>query len=128
MAQSNPVAEIEKVADRYIAVWNEPDAESRRQAIAALWTEDATYTDPLAAVEGRQDIEGVIASVRDQFPGHAFRLLGDADAHHNVLRFRWELVPEGSEESVVEGFDVAVVADDGRVRDVYGFLDKVPTA
>ncbi len=128
MAESNAVAEIEKVADRYIAVWNEPDAESRRQAVARLWTEDSTYTDPLAAVEGRQDIERVITGVREQFPGHAFRLIGNADAHHNVVRFRWELVPEGTDESVVEGFDVAVVADDARVRDVYGFLDKVPTA
>jgi len=128
VAESNAVAEIEKVADRYIAVWNEPDAESRRQAVAGMWTEDGTYTDPLAAVEGRQDIEGVIAGVREQFPGHVFRLIGNADAHHNVLRFRWELVPEGSDESVVEGFDVAVVADDERISDLYGFLDKVPTA
>lgn len=29
---------------------------------------------------------------------------------------------------MVEGFDVAIVAVDGRVRDVYGFLDKVPAA
>ncbi len=128
MAQGNPVAETEKIADRYIAAWNETDAESRRRAVAALWTEDGTYTDPLAAVEGHRDIEGVIAGVRDQFPNHFFRLLGNADAHHNVVRFRWGLVPEGGEESAVEGFDVAVVAGDGRVRDVYGFLDKVPTA
>jgi hypothetical protein len=46
VADSNALAETEKVADRYMAVWNEPDAESRRQAVAALWTEDGTYTDP----------------------------------------------------------------------------------
>ncbi len=68
MAERNAVEEIEKIAERYIAVWNEPDAESRRQAVAGLWTEDGTYTDPLAAVEGHVDIEGVIASVRGQFP------------------------------------------------------------
>ncbi len=127
MAESNAAAEVEKVADRYIAVWNEPDAEGRRRAVARLWTEDGTYTDPLAAAEGRQAIEEVITGVREQFLGHVFRRTGDADAHHNVVRFRWELVSEGSDESVVEGFDVAVVADDGRVSDVYGFLDKVPT-
>ena len=79
MAQSNAVAQIEKVAESYIAVWNEPNAEGRRQAVVALWTEDGTYTDPLAAVEGHENIEGVIAGVREQFPGHAFRLVGDAD-------------------------------------------------
>ena len=128
MTQSNAVTRIEDIPQRYIAVWNEPDAESRRRTVAGLWTEDGTYTDPLAAAEGRQAVEGVITGVREQFPGHFFRLLGNADTHHNVVRFRWELVPEGGDESVVEGFDVAVVADDGRVRDVYGFLDKVPTA
>ena len=127
MAESNAVTQIEKVADRYIAVWNEPDAEGRRRAVAELWTEGGTYTDPLVAAEGWQAIEEVINGVREQFSGYVFELIGDADAHHNVVRFRWELVPEGSDESVVEGFDVAVVADDGRVSDVYGFLDKIPT-
>jgi len=50
------LAQTGKVADRYMAVWNEPDAERRRQAVAALWTEDGTYTDPLAAVEGHEAI------------------------------------------------------------------------
>ena len=128
MTQSDAVTGIEKVADRYIAVWNESDAESRCQEVAALWTEDGTYTDPLAAVEGHEAIAAVIIGVREQFPGLVFRLLGDIDSHHDVARFGWELVPEGGGESAVVGFDVAVVADDGRLRHVYGFLDKVPTA
>jgi hypothetical protein len=118
----------EKVADRYIAVWNEPDVDARRHAVAELWAEDGTYTDPLVSVEGHQAIEEVIAGAREQFPGHVFRLIGGVDAHHHIARFGWELVPEGGGESVVIGFDVAVVADDGRLRSVYGFLDKVPAA
>jgi hypothetical protein len=43
-----------------------------------------------------------------------------------VARFRWGLAPEGAGEPVVIGFDVAVVAEDGRLRSVLGFLDKVP--
>lgn len=128
MAESNAMTRIEDVPQRYIAVWNEPDADARRRAVAELWTEDGTYTDPLADVEGHEAIEAVIAGAREQFPGHIFRLLGDVDAHHGVARFSWELVPEGHGESVVIGFDVAVVADDGRLRNVYGFLDKIPTA
>ena len=107
MTESKAVAEIEKAADRYIAALNEPHAESRRYAVAGLWTEVGTYTDPLATVEGRQGIERVIAGVRKQFPGHVFRRIGDADAHNNLVRVSWGLVHEGSDESVVEGFDVA---------------------
>lgn len=80
----------------------------------------------MAAVEGHDAIEAVIVGAREQFPGHVFGLAGNVDAHHDIARFGWELVPEGG-EPVVIGFDVAVVAGDWRPRNVYGFLDKVPT-
>ncbi len=124
---TNTGTKIGGVADRYVAAWNEPDADARRRAVAELWTEDGAYTDPLAAVEGHEAIATVIARAREMFPGHVFGLIGDPDAHHDVVRFGWELVPEGGGEAVVVGFDVAVVAEDGCLRNVYGFLDKVPT-
>jgi hypothetical protein len=49
------------------------------------------------------------------------------DAHHDQLRFTWELGPAGQEAPVV-GFDVAVVDGSGRIRTVLGLLDRVPTA
>ena len=128
MKESEATTPIRDVVDRYISVWNEPDADARSRAVAELWTEDGTYTDPLAAAEGHEAIEAVIAGAREQFPGHVFKLIGDIDAHHDIVRSGWELVPKGGDESVVVGFDVAVAASDGRLRDVYGFLDKVPAA
>jgi AraC-like DNA-binding protein len=32
-----------ELADRYVALWNEPDADRRRAAIAELWTEDGVH-------------------------------------------------------------------------------------
>ena len=32
----------EQLADRYMALWNEPDADRRRRMIAELWTEDGS--------------------------------------------------------------------------------------
>lgn len=122
------MSDFKDLADRYIATWNEPDAKARRAAVAALWAADGTYTDPLASVEGHDAIAALIAGAREQFPGFAFRLLGPVDSHHDIGRFGWELVPEAGGESVVEGSDVAVVGDDGRVKGVYGFLDKVPAS
>lgn len=126
MTGNDAATKIEGVADRYITVWNEPDADVRRRAVAELWTEDGTYTDPLASVQGHQAIEEVIVGAREQFPGYVFKLIDNVDAHHDVARFGWELIPEDGGESVVIGFDVAVIADDGRLRNLYGFLDKVP--
>ena len=128
MTESDAATPIRDVVERYIAVWNEPEADARSRAVAELWTEDGTYTDPLASVQGHEAIEAVIAGVREQFPGHVFKLIGDIDAHHDIVRFAWDLVPEGGGESAVIGFDVAVAAHHGRLRNVYGFLDKVPTA
>ncbi|MCP2340506.1 nuclear transport factor 2 family protein [Actinomadura rupiterrae] len=113
--------------ERYIAIWNETDPAARRAAIDEVWAEGATYTDPLAAVEGRDAIDAVIAGAQGQFPGLVFRLAGPVDAHHDIVRFTWELGPEGAEAPVV-GFDVAVLDEDGRIAKVHGFLDKVPAA
>ena len=128
MTQTNAGAKSEGVPERYVAAWNEPDAEARRRAVAGLWTEDGKYTDPLAAVQGHEAIAAVMEGARGMFPGHVFEFSGKVDAHHDVVRFGWELVPEGGGEPTAVGFDVAVVAEDGRLRSVYGFLDKVPAA
>jgi hypothetical protein len=114
------------LVNRYLAVWNTADADARLAAVEDLFTEDATYTDPLADVAGRDGIAAVVAGARDMFPGHEFRPYGTADGHHDLVRFGWEMVPDGGDEPTVIGFDVAVLAPDGRVRAVHGFLDKVP--
>jgi len=99
----------------------------QRELVDALWTEDGSYTDPLADVRGREAIDGLIGTVQQQFPDFVFTLGGAVDAHHDQVRFTWNLGPAGAAEPVVIGFDVAVL-DGDRSRSVYGFLDKVPTA
>ena len=113
------------IAQRYIDAWNQKDPAARRAAVDQLYTEDASYIDPLAAAQGREQIESMIAAVHEQFPGFVFTLAGPVDGHHNQARFGWELGPAGSPAPIV-GFDVVVTADTGRIRTVLGFLDKVP--
>jgi hypothetical protein len=117
------------LVERYIETWNETDPEARRSAIARLWAEDARYVDPLASVSGQDEISALIGSVHEQAPGHVFRLLDDrVDAHHNLVRFSWELVPPSGGEPLAVGFDVAVTEEGGRIGSVLGFLDKAPGA
>lgn len=111
--------------ERYLAVWNEPDPARRRALAEAAFTADAAYTDPLAAVTGRDAVDMVVGAVRNEFPGLRFTLAGAVDGHHDLVRFTWHLGPEDGEALVI-GFDVAVLAEDGRIRAVHGFLDKVP--
>ncbi|MEQ4719370.1 nuclear transport factor 2 family protein [Nonomuraea sp. B19D2] len=115
------------LTERYCAAWNETDAEARAKAVAELWTEDGTYTDPLADVSGHAAIAAVIEGAQGMFPGLVFTPGEVHDAHHNIARFTWHLGPEGG-EPVAVGFDVVQLAEDGRIRAVLGFLDKVPAA
>ncbi|MEU8279947.1 nuclear transport factor 2 family protein [Microbispora bryophytorum] len=114
------------LAERYIAAWNERDDEARAKAVADLWTGDGGYVDPLAAVAGHEGIAAVIAGAQEMFPGFVFTLGGPVDGHHDIARFTWHLGPEAAGEPVVIGFDVVTLTGDGRIRNVYGFLDKVP--
>jgi hypothetical protein len=120
-----------QLVERYLDIWNETDADARRAAVRRVWADDGRYVDPLADVAGADQISDLIGAVQEQVPGHVFRLLDERegiDAHHNVLRFRWELVPESGGTPLAIGFDVAVTDDEGRIGSVVGFLDKAPGA
>ncbi|WP_067823721.1 nuclear transport factor 2 family protein [Actinomadura kijaniata] len=120
------MSDINELVQSYLAAWNLTDAQARRAALAEVFAEDATYTDPLVSVRGRDGLDATIAAVQGQFGGLVFSLAGTVDAHHDIARFTWHLGPEGA-EPVAIGFDVAVIDDDGRISQVLGFLDKVPT-
>ncbi|MFL6122565.1 nuclear transport factor 2 family protein [Actinophytocola sp.] len=121
------MSDLHDTVERYIATWNETDPTARRAAIDTLMTPDVTYIDPIAVAEGADALDATIAAVQGQFPDFTFRLVGAPDAHHDQARFTWELGPAGG-DAPVAGFDVAVLAPDGRIRAVYGFLDRVPSA
>lgn len=70
----------------------------------------------------------MVAGARDQFKGLSFELHGAVDAHHDQARFQWGLVTEPGAEPIAIGFDVIVTDAEGKIKAVYGFLDKVPAA
>jgi len=119
------MSDFTKLAEQYIATWNEADPSARRALIDEIWSADGRYTDPLADVTGLDQIDAVIAAAQAQFGGMTFRLAGAVDAHHDQARFTWELGPDGG-DAVVVGFDVAQRDADGRLARVLGFLDRVP--
>ncbi len=114
------------VAARYIAAWNEADPDRRSTLIATLWTENATYRDPLMEGQRHDGIAALIAGVQSRFPDFRFALSGNPDGYGDRLRFSWDLGPEGG-EAVVQGTDFAVLAEDGRLQAVTGFIDRLPS-
>jgi hypothetical protein len=110
------------IVERYISMWNEPDAERRRTLVAQTVTEDAHYVDPLMSGRGVEGITAMIAGAQSQFPGHRFALHAGPDAHHDRVRFSWSLSAEAG-EPVAVGVDFAVLDEDGRMRSITGFLE-----
>ncbi|MEU9122229.1 nuclear transport factor 2 family protein [Streptomyces sp. NPDC048506] len=112
--------------ERYFEAWNATEEEALGKAVAAAFDEQARYTDPLVDVAGHEGLAAAIAGVHTQFPGFVFRPLGDVDGHHDIVRFGWELVNEADGSAPVAGSDVVRLGEDGRIRSVLGFLDRVP--
>jgi hypothetical protein len=119
------MSDFTTVRDRYLAAWNATDPDARRAAVDEAFADDVRYVDPLAAVEGRDALADLIGAAQQQFPGMVFTAGGPIDGHHDQARFTWNLGPVGGDPLVV-GFDVAELDSEGRIRQVLGFLDKVP--
>lgn len=120
------MSEYQNAAQRYIDTWNEQDPAKRKALVSELFTVDASFTDPLTQLAGTEAIDQLIGGAQEQFAGLVFSL-GDVDGHHDIARFTWYLGAPDAEESLVEGFDVIVLADE-KIKQVHGFLNKVPAA
>jgi hypothetical protein len=115
--------DITTTVDRYLAAYGEPDATRRADLIASAWAPDGRLVDPPAVGEGHDGIGALAQALQAQFAGHRFRRTSAVDAHHEVARYRWELVaPDGA--VALAGMDVARFAPDGRLLEVTGFFGE----
>jgi hypothetical protein len=130
------------LADRYVAVWNEPDADRRRRTIAELWTQDARHLvqppqeirriaaqpglglTAILEARGHDEIEARVASAREHWVGSeglSFRRRGDAEHLGDVLTFHWEAL-DADGERFAAGLHFLVLAADGRIERDYTFV------
>jgi SnoaL-like domain len=120
--------ELNTLIHRYIEAWNEADGGRRRELVAATWTEDGTYLDPLMSGAGHDSLATMIGLAQQQFPEHRFELSFGPDAHNDRVRFAWWLYGPDAGAPVAAGVDFGTVAGDGRLESVTGFLESPPTA
>jgi hypothetical protein len=115
-------SDVTSLIDRYCAVWNEPDADSRKELLEAVWAERATYTDPRADTVGADELLVHIASIRMSRPGAKIVRTTAVDLHHGVARFGWRVV-EADGTPLPEGLDIAELSPDGkRIARIIGFF------
>jgi hypothetical protein len=132
----------EELADRYLALWNDRDADRRRRTIAELWTQDARhFVQPpqeiraiaaqpgiglpaILEARGHEEIEARVASAYEHWVGSeglSFRRRNDAERLGDVLKFHWEALDKNGELFAV-GLHVLVLAADGRIERDYTFV------
>jgi SnoaL-like domain len=116
---------LERIVEGYFAMWNEADPAVRARTIQTTWAADARYLDPMFAATGADELDKLVVGVHQAYPGHRFRLVGSIDSHHDRARWAWELSPvsPAGAPPVAVGVDFAVLADDGRLREVTGFFE-----
>lgn len=131
-----------QLADRYVALWNDPDADRRRRTIAELWTPDASHLvqppqeiraiaaqpgiglTAILQARGHEEIEARVASAYEHWAGSlglSFRRRDDAEQLGDVLKFHWEALDKDDEPFAV-GLHVLVLAADGRIERDYTFV------
>lgn len=133
-----------ELADRYVALWNEPAADRRRGAVAALWTEDGLHeveppeelrqaaagaglglTARLQA-RGHAELEARARSAYDRFVAsgdYCFRRQNNVASLGDVVKFNWEMVDRSGEVAAV-GLEFLVLAPDGRIQTDYQFIER----
>jgi hypothetical protein len=137
--RTNLAAEL---ADRYVALWNEPDADRRRRTIAELWTENGRHVlqppqeiraiaaqpgiglTAILEARGRDEIEARVASAYEHWvasEGLSFGRRDDAEQLGDVLKFHWEALDKDGELFAV-GLHFLVLAADGRIERDYTFV------
>ena len=119
------MTDVKQIAHRYIELWNERAQKRRREMLAANWTNDAKYVDPLMAGDGHDGVDALISGVQQKFPDFKFILIGEPNGFGEHVRFSWGFGPDGA-DSPIKGTDFAVLSQDGRIRSITGFLDQVP--
>ena len=117
--------DIATFVDRYVNVWNEPDAERRRRTIKELWQEDARHLARTLEAVGHDGIENRVANAYEKWvkeKGNVFRLR-DLDGHHGTIKLRWEMLPANGGDVISIGFDFLVLGGVGRIRTGYQFIE-----
>jgi hypothetical protein len=74
-----------------ISAWAEPDPRARAVILSRCLTATATFTSPVAAVRGPDDVAALVGDIRVQYPGYLPTRTSAIDLHHRHARYEWAM-------------------------------------
>lgn len=108
---------------KYIAVWNEPEAEARALAAVELWAPDGTVVNSRFEYRGHARVIEAVHRSYEHFVARGFRYRArpESAAHHQGVCVLWQMLdPEGTVDSCGTNFLLLNTA--GEIRLDYQFV------
>jgi hypothetical protein len=109
--------ELDTFVERYMAMWNEPDADRRRVFVEELWTPTAVNATATLEAVGHDEIVARVTRAYDAYVGtgeHRFEEHRPYVAHHDAVRVWWQMVRTDGTVAAV-GQEFLVLDADGRI-------------
>ncbi|MCF3135900.1 hypothetical protein [Streptomyces olivochromogenes] len=133
----------QSLIERYIGLWNEPDPETRRKTVHALWAEDGRhvllpprtmhdeavglgFATAVLEARGHEELYARVARAYEEFvaPGtYVFRVREAPRLLRDVVTFRWESFHQEEGRATGGGLEFLVLDGDGRIARDYQFVD-----
>ena len=121
--------DIEQIVARYVAVWSEPDAGRRRNAIADLWALDGVEIVETRQFRGHEELAARVTEAYEMFVGSGTFTVTLADdpydvtGHHDVITCTVQLTaPTGDVAWAARVF--LMLGEDGLIERDYQFTVK----
>ncbi len=121
---SGPGPELDAFVERYVAVWNEPDAAARRRMIEELWTPDGANFSKSNEWRGCEALEARVRGAHEKWVrdgGYLFRRRR-ADGHHGAVLCVWDMTAIADGRVLSVGTEYLLLGRDGRIPEDYQFI------
>ncbi len=107
----------------YWTAWNEPDVSALAAHLARAVTATVEWNDPRDSFAGIDALETNMRELRTTKPQYRFRIVSEIDAHHDRLRYRWDMIKD--HRTLMQGLDVVTLCQtSGLIERVDGFFGE----
>ena len=110
---------IKKLEENHVALWNEKDADRRKQLIRTIYSDDVKMYDKDFVLTGHDEVLGFIGKLLSEDPNFYFLAAKPMQATQNGVRLLWNIRTSGAE---LTGMDFFLLKN-RKVQHLYVFMN-----
>lgn len=116
-------AVVDNLVKHYVAMLNDPSAESRASAIDTYYTNDTVFNDPEGLINGKAELNALVGKLQAANKGFTFRQAGAVVVQNGSVRVPWTFGPAAQPKKIT-GEDILTIID-GRIATTTVFLNHI---